>query len=109
MMSCPRCTELEVKLAASVPRETVGSIMATLQSAQEKAVALIQSERQANLYTAEEAHAILGAFALCFSEGTTHAKSPGAGAAEESIVRALKEQQPDVFAQYAYAFPEVTA
>lgn len=88
---CPRCEELSAKLAVSIPKETMGSIMLTLQAAQERLANMVQTERQANLYTEEEAQAIMTAFC---------GFPPVALDARKSILAALEVQQPGVYAGY---------
>ena len=88
----------EAKAASMVSRDTMGGILAKLQEAQSRTVDLLTTERAANLYTADEAHAILHGFiaAGVFAD-------PAIAAARASIVAAMQVQQPDVFAVYAEA------
>jgi hypothetical protein len=98
-----RAEKAEEQLRGTVPRDTVGAIVATLQAAQQRTVETMQAERAANLYTADEARAILGAFA---ARGVADLDEATA-AARLSVARAMREQQRAVFDIYAADFPEL--
>lgn len=60
-------------------------------------------------FTAAQAHVILGAFSVCYSEGISGINygisAVESDAAEIEIWRQIKDEHPKVFALYAHAAP----